>query len=543
MPRVRVHRAEDAGELAELAQYRAAGRDAVTRNRVEFSHLISLARTAADQGDHEMAAVRARIAAFFAQWRHPGVFVSDELEGVLVRIGREAGGTPPAPPAAGRPCGRVLHVATNVSIFGGIPRLVRRWMQQDAGRVQSLVLTRQAPDAAPDVLTAAVADTGGRVHDLHGTLMARAAQLRTLAGQADVVVLHTFDHDVVPIIALAPPGSTPTMFVNHSDHGFWLGASVSHVIANLRDSGRDLSRRRRGIAPARNAVLPTIIDVPQRTRSRAEAKRALGLAPDQVLLLSIARAAKYRTIGRTTYGEQHVPLLQQHPAAMLMVVGPGHDHGWQEAIAAANGRIRPVAATEATAVYYEAADIYVDSYPWVSNTSLLEAGSYGMPLVTRQVFTSADCGVLGADMPGLGPMIAVRSAHDYLAALSHLIEDAGARVALGERTRVAVLGAHTGIGWQRALERLYRQTQTCGRRRCLEAGDAPPPVGHEPDVYLPAVLGRDIDVDTIVEDHLGMMPFRRRLACWTELGRSRRLRRSLAQLLPDEWYRRYQRWR
>jgi len=534
--------AGEAGELAELARCRQQGRAAVARNRETFVDLVVRAREAAERRDYEMAAVNARIAAFFAQWRHPGVFVSPDLERLLLGIGLDALPAPRPRAASRRSCARVLHVAGNVSILGGIPRMIRRWIQRDGARVHSLALTRQAPDRVPGVLDRAVHDTGGRVHDLRGTLIERAAELRQIAETADVVALHTFDHDVVPIMALAPDASPPTMFVNHSDHGFWLGASVSHVVANLRESGRALSHSRRGIAAARNLVVPTIIDVPSRTQSREQAKRTLGVDPNQVLLISIARSAKYRTFGGINFAEHHVGLLQQHANAVLMVVGPGGEHDWQAAIAATNGRIRMVPATEATALYFEAADIYVDSFPWVSTTSLLEAGSYGLPLVSREVFATGECGVLAADMPGLGPMLKTRTANSYVAALAHLIADEHARLALGERTRASIVAAHTGMGWQRAVEAAYGRALGCGPNRCLDPHVAPA-CGEQPDVFLPLVLGKEVEVDTIIEDHLGMMPLGRRLATWNELGRARHLRRSFAQLLPDIWYRRYQKWR
>src|SRR6185436_1986942 len=87
----------------------------------------------------------------------------------------------------------------------------------------------------------------------------------------------------------------------------------------------------------------------KRTRTREEAKRELGIDPNQVLMVSVARQLKYLTRDGDSYAKIHAP----------------------------NPRI-----------YYEAADIYVDSYPFVSSTSMMEASGHGAPAVS--IFTHPD---------------------------------------------------------------------------------------------------------------------------------------------------------
>src|SRR5262249_52729631 len=179
----------------------------------------------------------------------------------------------------------------------------------------------------------------------------------------DAIVLHTGCEDVVPLIAFAQPNRfPPVLLLNHADHLFWLGCSISHVVINLRDAARQISGERRQIAPERNLVMPTVVDPTIRRRSRDEAKRALGLDPAKKILLSVAREVKYITYNGLTYAERHLPILEAHPEAELVVVGVGAPPDWNPAIKACSGRIKPFASQADPRPFYEAGDIYVDSY-------------------------------------------------------------------------------------------------------------------------------------------------------------------------------------
>src|SRR5690606_12343399 len=80
-----------------------------------------------------------------------------------------------------------------------------------------------------------------------------------------------------------------------------------------------------------------------------------------------------------------------------------------------------------TAAYYQAADIYVDSFPFGSTTSLLEAGSCGVPLVGLFPFSERSA-ILGPGTPALARcLIRVRALHDYHGVLSRLILDGDLR--------------------------------------------------------------------------------------------------------------------
>ncbi|AKG23975.1 glycosyltransferase family 4 protein [Calothrix sp. 336/3] len=501
--------------------WREEGCQSIQQNFEVFRNLLASAKDLAECGKYDAASVYAQVAAFHAQYNHCGFFVSPELEHILIKIGRST--IPPISPSrnkstlfSGEPK-KILHVSTNISSpFGGIPRLLRRWIQQDTERSHSVVLTGQIPLPVPKILRDTVINSHGKIYLLDmekGGVVSTAKRLRQYAAMADIVVLHTWESDVIATIAFAnKEQSPPVIYVNHSDHCFWLGACISDVIVNLRESGMHLSQERRGIEAERNLLLPTILEPLDRVLSQAEAKRQIGLAEDSLMLLSIARPAKYKTIDGITFADAHVPLLEQYEQAVLVVIGPGSREEWSAAIQKTQGRIRVLEQTENTAVFYQAADIYVDSYPFISNTSLLEAGSYGVPLVTRYPFPDA-CEILRADVPGLiDNIIQVRSLEEYTAVLSRLVEDEEFRLSLGEATKKKIAETHWGSNWQHFLENVYHRAATLPRSTVPSVPIDDKIFLSEPDVFLPRIHGQKFDFDYLIQESaLKFMPLYQKL--------------------------------
>ncbi|AVH62364.1 glycosyltransferase [Nostoc sp. 'Peltigera membranacea cyanobiont' N6] len=506
-----------------------------------FRSLVGQTRDFLQRRDYNTAAVYAQIAALYANGKHCGLFSSPELEHILLTIGQKAirnkrdinkSTSSPATPK------KVLHVATSVMSIGGHSRMLWRWIQQDTERSHSLVLTQQGLNKVPQILRDAVNNSHGKIYILNeriGSVLSWAKQLREIAATADLVVLHIHNYDVIPIIAFAnKEQSPPIIFLDHADHLFWLGTGVSDVVVNLRMSGMNLAQKRRGIASERNVLLPIILEPTHRMLSHTAAKQQLGLNESSIVLLSIARAVKYKTIDGITYIDAHIPLLKQYENAILIVVGPGNREDWSDAIQRTQGRIKVYEEREDTAVFYQAADIYVDSFPFVSNTSLLEAGSYGLPLVTRHPYSDAS-EILGADMPGLtGNLIRVADIDEYTTVLSHLVEDKEFRLSLGEETRKKIAVTHWGDNWQRQLNDVYVHAMTLPS---LTVNSVPKDqifLG-EPDVFLPHIYGWNIDFDWLIQFNLQLMPLNQRLRHWLKFVKKHGVRNRLSLLLP-EWF-------
>ena len=272
--------------------WREEGANLIPQNFKTFHDFLSRASSLAESGEYDAAAAYAQIAANHAQVNHCGFYVSSELDKLLLGIGRKVISTDldyrdrASSPANTQ---HVLHVSTHVRNIGGISRLLWRWIQQDSTRSHSVALTRQGSQSVPQQLRDAVLKSKGQIYILNDGIdgiTSIAKRLHKCTEAADVVVLHTWEYDVVPTIAFANrEQSPPIIYTNNGDQLFWVGASISDVVANLRESGMQLSQTRRGIEPARNMLLPTILEPANRVLTKSEAKHKLNVGEDNVILL------------------------------------------------------------------------------------------------------------------------------------------------------------------------------------------------------------------------------------------------------------------
>jgi glycosyltransferase involved in cell wall biosynthesis len=497
---------------------------------IMFKSLIDLAEYFSYKSQFSAAAVCAQIAAQYALVNHTGTFISPQLERILLRIGSNgihvALRSRTFPPHYGLPK-HVLHVLTVSRDIGGHSRFVWRWIQQDVERRHSIVITRQQNYDVPRALSEVVSLTGGKLYLLNSINLdpiAQAQALREISECADLIVLHSSASDVASVIAFAnKTNMPPVIFVAHADHAFWLGVNIYDVVVHLRECGSYLSEKRRGIKKERIAFLPIPLPPASQMIPRSEAKRRIGFSEDTVIMLSIARALKYMAITGPSFVEAITPVLESYKNAVLLVIGPENRDQWAEAYQRTQGRIRALGQRSDTVPFYEAADIYVDSFPFTSNTSLLEAGSYGIPLVSFCPH-SEGAEVLCPGAPGLtNTLIRITDAKRYGDVISELIEDAELRLRIGETTRKEILAIHSGRGWHDQLQKLYLKALTISPHATLPETTDQELVG-ELDVLLsrlyPDYLG---DLGSMIDGFAEPLPYSvrfRLLAQMLRLNRS-----------------------
>jgi hypothetical protein len=499
------------------------GDPSITTNFTRFEALVGIAEAFQRASDYQSAVACAQVAAACAWRNHAGLFASPRLERLLTAIGREAipGQAAPARPRQ-TPPQRVLHVLTKARSMGGDSRFSCRWMDVDGDRQHSVAVTSQEGEAIPDLFHTATARTGGVVHCLDADTAAplvRAARLRALANAADLVALHIYPDDVIPSLAFAAgPSGTPVLFLNHSDHTFWLGVATSDVVVQMRDSSVPLSIHRRGVAADQLGMLPIPLPPVERTRWRTEAKAQLGLPADSIVLLSVGTGFKYVPISGPGFLDTLLPVVARHEHAVLLTVGPQPTGEWARASQATGGRVQALGRRLDTALLYEAADIYLDSFPFTSPTALLEAGSYGLPLVAYCPH-KGDAEVLSPGAPGLdGSICSNRDLEAYAYTVSRLVEDAEFRRELGEGARREIDMHHRGSHWTAQLSSLYTKAATSSAPGASRRADQA--VAEQVDVLVSRVYG--VDEQTIG----GFIDSRVRRLSW--LRRTAVLRRMLA---------------
>lgn len=517
---------------------------------LDAHHETFLSLVEAAQGDRragrlELAVVRAQIAGTFA-WMNPaGIFASQQLEELLTEVG--AGIRNPAPrrrPLRREP-GNVLHVVTQIYQTGGPTQAVTSWIEQDSERRQRVVLTRQGADSVPRKLVSALRSASDllRLDGRTGGLLGRAAELRAAAEDCDLVVLHSHPYDVIPVLAFGGEVEHPPLIsVNHADHVFWLGVSVAQTLMSMRDSGEELAIARRGISPSRCHVMARPLRLRERNLTRKEAKQRISVDPEQLVILTAADAPKYRPIGGTSFLDLLVPVVERHPEVVLLAAGPSEDDDWRAAALRTGGRVRALGRLPDVAPLHQAADLYVDSFPFSSLTSLLEAAAYGTPVASFRGHPP-DCRVLGADTRGLDDhLVTSHDPADFRERLSELIADRTGRERLGQRTEAEIRGSHTGAGWRHGVDSLYA---FASEQPAPSQVVVPPRSPGELDVLVELVMDRTGFSEGpagALSRNVALLPTRERLAAWVSVTRQGRYP-GVSRLLPEWLHPRLARWR
>lgn len=441
-----------------------------------FCDLLNLAERELANGNLAIVVGLTQIAARYAFPGSAGILGSRRLEELLLAVGRQlpskSVSVMDVRPGTAR---RILHVLSYGRPVGGDTRFVWRWIQEDPCNQHSVAITSQADveefHDVPELLRTSAESTGGTVRILLASTsnpLEQALELRALCQKADLVALHLFPYDVIPVLALASGcEGVKTLFINHSDHTFWIGASVAHSIVHLRQQSSEFLRERRHLKAEDSPVLPIPLSHSVPSISRDEARRRLGYGSDSVVLLTIASPFKYSSPGTIGFLDLVMPVLAEFPQAVLIAVGPEANDSWRAAQTIAGGRVIPVGTRLNTEQLYAAADIYLDSVPFSSITSLVEAGSHGHPLLGYGTL-DGELSLLGPGAPGIDhTMIVAQYPAEYRAQLARLITDMDYRRQCGQRVKDAVLSLHTGPYWGEQVRRLYHHADRNVRRDCL----------------------------------------------------------------------------
>jgi len=495
-----------------------------------FDQLVSRVLAASKADD---TAFWSQAAAHYAWMNHPGRFSSEELERALV----ETSSTLRSPSPRGARSGGVVHIMTQALQTGGHTRLAWRWIEGDHRRA-SVVLTAQGWNPIPDPLRVAVASAGGAILDLAArpnSLVGRAARLRRAIASAEVVVQHTHPFDAVAMLALAGwQDRPPVLFMNHADHVFWLGTTSSDAVAEFRASGMRLTRSYRGVDPRRSVSLPLPVAALVPSLSRDDARARLGVGSGEGVVVSVASAYKFEPTGAIDYLEVMADAIRALPHLRVLVVGPSMEGRWVDAARETDGRIQALGIRKDFVDVLVAADIYVDSMPVASLTSLLEAGLLGLPLVSVEPTPGAE--ILSPDAPGLDSVLMRgATAADVGSRIASLAEDSGLRERLGRETREAIASVSGGEAWSTALELAYGAAI-----EHRERGTSHQAVATMPE---PAILGTSLaslkdsgqGLGAAIDAHLRHAPLRLRVALTAQLARAHALA-TPAALTPD-WIR------
>ncbi len=449
----------------------------ILKSATIFNRALHKAESALKKNNLNSALAWAEIGAHFAFVRHPGFYTSAPLEKLLLQIAQKIDVQPNHPLAnllesqtKNHDKTRFLHVLTEAYESGGHSRFITRWIRNTSENSIHSLITTSGNGILPVSLSSAIEDSGGwhnSLSEMSSSLVERSLLLRQLAKSwADIIVLFTHPFDPLPTAAFGIEGGPPIIFCNHADHVFWLGVSISDVIAEYHVTGSLLSAKRRGIVDSKLLPIPL---AKAAMKFRDDATRGkLGLKNDELLLLTVGRDEKFLPFDNIDFLDVMVKIVKKHPKLKLIAVGPEDAGRWKEASDIVEGKIKAVGTLDRGILdmLYYAADLYVESFPCGSGTALLEAGMHAVPVIGLHLEQIPH--ISGEDDVSFENLkVHTYSVSDLIKSLEYMIEypDASRQKALLIKENIE--NFHCQPGWNWYLDKVikalpdHHQIRTC----------------------------------------------------------------------------------
>ena len=282
----------------------------------------------------------------------------------------------------------ILHVATKVGADGGHTRIILNWIKNQPNKKHSLLINTQC--TIPDWLSQAVISSGGEIvtNESHG-YMQKALFLKEHSLKHESIVLHVHTNDMLPLLAYGTNFSRPVALFNHADHTFWLGSAIADMVYDLNTYSADITHRLR--KAQNNTALPIVIDESISSRlQKKELRTKHGLPQDKRILVSMA--SKHKFLGQSNvFFKKAISLVDE--STILVLMGPQNKKKFKRLANKAKGKIIPLGYQDKDTAdeILKLSDVYIDSFPISSFTSMLQAIRSDLPVITTFPYELPDC--------------------------------------------------------------------------------------------------------------------------------------------------------
>ncbi|WP_321311725.1 hypothetical protein [Halarcobacter sp.] len=281
----------------------------------------------------------------------------------------------------------ILHVMTESYSIGGHTKLVELFIENSKLNYpyQSLVITDQKVELA-NSLKDTIDNLGELIIiDVNKSPIDKSKQLANIASNYELIVLHIHPHDITANLAF---GNTkfkrPIIYLNHADHIFWCGVSISDLVLDLTEEGSYFSKNIRGIKKSKIINIPIIEKKSNLTKE--DARNYLNIDHNKKIILSIASEYKY---GKTkkeilNFANMAMNITKNVQNSQFLLIGPSKENShWNEVFSKTKGKVVPLGPKdrELLEYYILSSDLYIESFPFASYTAFLDTALFGIKMM------------------------------------------------------------------------------------------------------------------------------------------------------------------
>ena len=213
---------------------------------------------------------------------------------------------------------KILHVCSTLYETGGHTKLLFNWIENDQENDHSLVSTRLNEEELLGLsrfYSKKIRETN--LHSVSSfSKIDSAKKLNALLGKGyNLIVLHTHpDECLINLVFSNEQLEVPVYTVNHADHVFWLGASVTDILLQIRESNIEIDKVRRQIK--NQAFLPIPIQL-EKLDVDSKAKDST----QNLNLLSTGSYYKYLPDKEYNFLNEMILLVNNNPHVIVNIVG------------------------------------------------------------------------------------------------------------------------------------------------------------------------------------------------------------------------------
>ena len=180
---------------------------------------------------------------------------------------------------------------------------------------------------------------------------------------------------------------------------------------------------------------------------------AIGIPPDATVMLTVGTSFKYLPMADIDFLAIQQDILRRLPEARLIVVGFQADSRWKAASKQTGNRISVLGTLngEQLGRVRDAADVYVEGFPFGTTTALLEAGLRGISVALAPACSPPPYGSDGVALDSL------RAAREYRAiqgGLDRSVHEPVSAGRAGATARNEIAAHHTGGRWRSYVDRV-----------------------------------------------------------------------------------------
>ncbi|MGL6098744.1 MAG: hypothetical protein ACRC0G_03855 [Fusobacteriaceae bacterium] len=269
-----------------------------------------------------------------------------------------------------------LHIITETYLVGGHTRLLSNWIKFDVDVTPDVVIVNPENSKIPNWLIENIKEKNGNLHLIKNKdISLKVQEMTKIIKNYSEIILHIHPNDVTTCLALANLNEKQKVyFVNHADHVFSLGYNYSNCVLELSEDGKKMGQKKREIKYSE--VLPIPIDE-ELNYNFFDNKNNL----KQKIVISMASEYKYLPTEKYNFQDFVDKLLNSNKDIIFNLVGASEKNKiWKDLKTKYKERFNLLGVLPKEKAREELlkSKIYIDSFPFASYTSLLQAIDLGL---------------------------------------------------------------------------------------------------------------------------------------------------------------------